>query len=236
MSIKNALDRRWYPDFEDSWDGHAFRERILERITPQSRMLDIGAGRGATEVMRFKGLVKELIGTDVDPAVLQNSDVDRAVHTPDGSLQGVDDNSCDVVVSKHVLEHVEDPGQFFSEVARVLKPGGYFLAVTPNATHYVPLIARLTPLSFHKAFNKLRGREALDTFPTRYRANSASALKRWAAQSGLEVIAIERQQGRPEYMRLNPVLYAGGMVYERKVNRLGLDAFKAVIYVTMRKA
>ncbi len=174
--MRTRLNAAWYPDFPDQWDGRAFRERVLAAITPQTRMLDIGAGRGATEIMPFKGLVAELIGMDVDPAGLQNTDVDRAVHTPDGSLRGVEDASCDVVVSKHVLEHVEDPSQFFGEVARVLKPGGVFLAVTPNATHYVPLIARLPPLSFHKAFNKLRGRATVDTFPTHYRANSASVL------------------------------------------------------------
>lgn len=37
----------------------------------------------------------------------------------------------DVVIANHVLEHVGDDAQAISEVARVLKPGGYALLQTP---------------------------------------------------------------------------------------------------------
>lgn len=235
MTVKRTLDKLWYPEYQDEWDGRCFRDRILRYITPSTHMLDIGAGRGATSHMQFKGLVAEVIGTDIDEAVTGNSHVDRAIHTPDGTLRGVEDGSCDVAVSKHVLEHVSDPVAFFREISRVLKPGGIFLALTPNGSHYVPIIARITPLWFHRFFNKLRGRETVDTFPTLYRANSQRALKRWAAASGLELISVEFQEGRPEYLRMSPITYFLGMIYERVVNGLALNALKCVIYVTMRK-
>lgn len=235
-SIKSRLDAAWYPEFEGEWDARAFRQRVLKVIGPQTRMLDIGAGRGATPHMQYKGLVAELVGVDVDPVVLTNTQVDRAVHTPDGRLTALESDYFDVVISKDVLEHVEDPETFFREVARVLKPGGLFLGKTPNGTHYVPIIARLTPLSLHKTFNKLRGRDVVDTFPTRYRANSRRALSRLARASGLEVVAVEFQEGRPEYLRFHPLPYFLGMAYERTVNALGLNALKAVIYVTLRTA
>ena len=38
----------------------------------------------------------------------------------------------DGVVAVEVLEHVEEDGKFVREVARVLKPGGFFLMTTPN--------------------------------------------------------------------------------------------------------
>ncbi len=229
-SVKTRLDAAWYPQCEDQWDARAFRQRVLAVIDSQTRMLDIGAGRGATPHMRYRGLVAEIVGVDVDAAVLENDQVDRAVHTPDGRLTELDADSFDVVISKDVLEHVDDPDTFFREVARVLKPGGLFLAKTPNSTHYVPIIARLTPLSLHKTFNKLRGRDVVDTFPTRYRANSRGALTRLARASGLEVVAVEFQEARPEYLRFHPLPYFLGMAYERTVN-----ALKAVIYLTLRK-
>lgn len=233
--MKTRLDAAWYPQCEDQWDARAFRQRVLAVIDPQTRMLDIGAGRGATPHMRYRGLVAELVGVDVDAAVLENDQVDRAVHTPDGLLSELDADYFDIVISKDVLEHVDDPDTFFREVARVLKPGGLFLAKTPNGTHYVPIIARLTPLSLHKTFNKLRGRDVVDTFPTRYRANSRGALTRLARASGLAVVAVEFQEARPEYLRFHPLPYFLGMAYERTVNALGLNALKAVIYVTLRK-
>jgi hypothetical protein len=54
----------------------------------------------------------------------------------------------------------------------VLKPTGILLFKTPNALHYMPLIARMTPHGFHRFVNKLRGRATIDTFPTRYRVNT----------------------------------------------------------------
>jgi SAM-dependent methyltransferase len=176
LSATQRLDAAWYPEFEGEWDARAFRQRVLKVIGPETRMLDIGAGRGATSHMQYKGMVAELVGVDVDPVVLTNTQVDRAVHTPDGLLTALESDYFDVVISKDVLEHVEQPDVLFAEIARVLKPGGLFLAKTPNGTHYVPVIARLTPLSLHKTFNKLRGRDVVDTFPTRYRANSRRAL------------------------------------------------------------
>ncbi len=199
-------------------------------------LLDIGAGRGASPFMSFKDHAKYVIGTDIDKVVLENKKVDKAVHTPDGSLTGVKDASVDIVVSKDVLEHVATPEKFFTEVSRVLKPGGIFMGKTPGGGHYVPLFAKLTPMWFHKWFNKMRGRDVVDTFPTTYLCNSRKHLKKWAKLTGLELTELSFQEGRPEYLRFNPVIYFAGFLYERTVNVLKLNRFKAVIYVTMTKA
>jgi SAM-dependent methyltransferase len=47
-------------------------------------------------------------------------------------LPGV--RSCDVVISRHVIEHVPQAyrGSYFAEIASVLKPGGYLLIEAPN--------------------------------------------------------------------------------------------------------
>ncbi|MGB8363056.1 MAG: class I SAM-dependent methyltransferase [Rhizomicrobium sp.] len=42
------------------------------------------------------------------------------------------DETFDVVYSMEVIEHVEGHRNFISEVARVLKPGGWFVMTTPN--------------------------------------------------------------------------------------------------------
>lgn len=229
------LDQAWYPGVGDRWDAALFREMILAEIGPETRMLDLGAGRGAGAHMNFRGVAREVAGVDVDAAVLDNPALDRAVHAPDGSLSAFEDEAFDLVVSKDVLEHVVAPRALFAEVARVLRPGGLFLAKTPNRGHYVPLVARATPTAFHKAFNRMRGRAEIDTFPTVYRANTRRDLERLAAGAGLTLERLERRESRPEYLRFHPGAYLVGMVYERTVNRLGLDGLKAVIYARMRK-
>lgn len=48
------------------------------------------------------------------------------------SSAGLTADSFDVVANSDVVEHVRDPGEFAREVARVMKPGGRLLMVTPS--------------------------------------------------------------------------------------------------------
>ena len=84
------------------------------------------------------------------------------------------------------------------------------------------MIAHLTPHRFHGRANRWRGREAVDIFPTRYRANTAGAVRRLAAAAGLTVTSIERIEKRPEYMRFSAPTYIAGAAYERIVNSTSL--------------
>lgn len=44
----------------------------------------------------------------------------------------IQDNSIDVVMSLAVIEHIQNPELFLSEIYRVLKPGGFVYLSTPN--------------------------------------------------------------------------------------------------------
>ena len=111
--------------------------------------------------------------------MLTNPYLDEAkVQQPPDYAVPYADNTFDIVFSNCVIEHITDARQFFGEVYRVLKPGGIFLAKTPNRHHYVPWLARLTPHWFHEFYNRVRGRETDDTFPTTYACNSRSDILR----------------------------------------------------------
>lgn len=234
MSWRARFDRWWYPDLGDRWDIALFRSEVLALLRPGMRLLDLGAGRGALAELRFDGLDAEIWGADIDPVVAENPSLDRAFVTTPTALSGIPDESVDLVVSCSVLEHVSEPAGLLREVRRVLKPGGLFLAKTPNRYHYMPLIASITPTWFHKTYNRWRGREEVDTFPTLYRLNSRSAVARHAGEAGLEVDRVWTVEGRPEYLRLTPPTYFAGMVYERAVNALGFDALKGVLFIRLR--
>jgi hypothetical protein len=117
------------------------------------------------------------------------------------------------------------------------KVGGRFMLKTPNRHHYVPLIARATPLSFHRRVARTRGRAAEDTFPTVYRANSRTQITAIAAECGFVVESLELTEGRPEYLRMSAVTYLAGLAYERLVNGIALlEPLRVLLTATLTKS
>lgn len=231
------LDKTFYPAFSKNWDDQILRERILRQVSSESRILDFGAGRGCVEAMNFRSVVQWVAGVDVDPVVRMNPHLhEAAILEPPAFRIPFPDCSFDFVFADNVLEHLEGPGDVLKEIVRVLKPGGAFIAKTPGKWHYMPIIARITPIAFHRFYNRLRGRLEADTFPTVYRCNSPGAVRRCAAVAGLEVDKIEHIEGRPEYLRLSWMTYLAGIAYERIVNsRAVLAPLRSVLLVHMSK-
>lgn len=230
--LTDVMDRVFYPDQQRSWDDALFRGVVLDHLGPDRDLLDLGAGAGILSEMSFRGRARKVCGVDLDERVVDNPFLDEAKI---GGAEGVPygDGTFDVVICNNVLEHLPAPERVFAEVARVLRPGGVFLAKTPNATHYVPLMARLTPQWFHEWFNRLRGRDEEDTFPTLYRANTEPAIRELARRSGLEVRRIDLVEGRPEYLRMWAPTYACGVAYERIVSSTDLLRYYRVLLVVV---
>jgi|EndMetStandDraft_2_1072991.scaffolds.fasta_scaffold121823_1 SAM-dependent methyltransferase len=104
-------------------------------LTPTSVFLELGCG-DAKLTLAVAGLVAEAIALDVTDALvdltiapsnfrfLKTSGVEIAL--PDGSV--------DLIYSNQLMEHlhVDDVGDQLREIARVLKPGGRYLCVTPS--------------------------------------------------------------------------------------------------------
>lgn len=235
MSLVEWIDRRFYAEFGSNWDDELFRERIVARLDENSAVMDVGAGSGIVRQMNMKGVAGRVCGIDTDPRVRDNPFLDEgkvaeatAIPYPDGTF--------DLAFANNVLEHLADPGAVFAEIGRTLKPAGRFLFKTPNRRHYVAVLARLTPHWFHEWVNSLRGRDAADTYPTLYRANTARDVRRLAESSGFEVVALEHIEGRPEYLRMNSLLYLIGLAYERLVNRFEMLAgFRVILIGELRR-
>lgn len=229
------LDEKLYPGVSSNWDDELFRRVILDNLHASHTILDLGAGAGIVAQMNFKGEAARVYGVDPDERVADNPylDVGKVAWAEELPF---DDESFDVVFSDNVLEHLEKPSDVFKEVHRVLKRDGVFLVKTPNKFHYVPIIARLTPHGFHRFFNRLRGRDSADTFPTRYRANSVGDFKSLARDSSLVLEDVRLIEGRPEYLRMTSITYILGWCYERIVNRFDwLSRFRVLLIGRFRK-
>ena len=233
--ITRWIDERFYPDQRAHWDDDLFRERVLAVLHPDAVVLDLGAGAGILPQMDFRGHARRICGLDPDHRVLSNPYLDEA-RVGRGEAIPWPDGTFDVVYCDNLLEHLADPIAVLREVARVLRPGGWFLAKTPNRRHYMATVSRLSPHWFHVWFNARRGRRAEDVFPTVYRANTPEDVARAAAAAGLEVDAVELVEGRPEYMRISPLTYVFGLAWERTVNATArLQRFRIVLMVRLRR-
>ncbi len=231
-----VLDRWLYPGYGDRWDEDLFSGIVRSHLRPDFHVLDIGAGAGIVPQMNFRGEVARVAGIDLDPRVRENPHLDEGRVGTVESLPWPDE-SFDLAFSDNVLEHLEHPQAVFSEIRRVLKPGGRFLAKTPNRLYYVSAIARLTPLRFHRFVNRKRGRADVDTFPTLYRVNTPKAIREVASKAGLVVDRVDLVDGRPEYLRLTAPTYLVGWVIERMVTRVpGLERFRAGLIAVLHKA
>jgi len=229
------MDRSWYPNYQRNWDDEFFRQRILRRLSPSMVILDLGAGAGIVEQMNFRGKVARVCGVDLDPRVETNVYLDEGRESDAGEIPYADE-SFDLVFCDNVFEHLDQPLHVFKEVARVLRPGGLFMFKTPNKWHYMPTIARLTPHGFHQFVNRLRGRAEEDTFPTCYRVNTKTDVKRFAQSADFDIEQIEYIEGRPEYLRMTAPTYLIGMLYERIVNVSEWFAlFRILLIGTLKK-
>lgn len=216
---KEELRRRFYPPgFLGMYER--FLEAIREHVGPDVEVLDGGCGSGRVFQHRLAGQARRVVGVDITLDVRGNANLDAGVR---GDLNDLPlrDNSFDVAILSHVAEHLTEPLAAFRELARVLRPGGRLLVLTPNRWHYVALGARVMPQRLHVAFNRWRGVGEGDVFPTAYRANTAGRLRALLEAAGLEVERLERFETEPEYLAFHPLAYALGVGYERLVNRFG---------------
>ena len=130
-----------YVDFVE-----AFRptfDDLLEQLSYLSTWLpasgtgvDLGAGRGElVQLMQSHGLFS--YGIDMDQSVVSSAvarGLDVRLSDIDSFLDACASSSIDVVTAIQVVEHVNTDQlvSWFVKIQRVLKPGGVFIAETPN--------------------------------------------------------------------------------------------------------
>lgn len=106
--------------------GVANRIKFEDHIKKTDFVVDFGAGGGYL----IEGLsCSKKIGVEINPAARAIAEKRGVLMLP--SLDQIENNSVDVVISNHALEHTDSPVEILKEVLRVLKPGGKAIFVVP---------------------------------------------------------------------------------------------------------
>jgi len=117
-----AVVNRWDSSHLDKVD------RLLD-LKPGERVLEVGCGAGhLTTRLAARGV--DIVGIDANPKASAIAGTDR-VRTMQAESLAFANDSFDVIVSVHAIEHIPGLEGALDEMARVLRPGGRVMFIYP---------------------------------------------------------------------------------------------------------
>ena len=192
--------------------------RVNALVAPHDVVLNIGCGRGAAAddpapyrqtLQDLKQRCASVVGLDLGDHGRANPLIHEFRRIVDPSRWPVATASIDLAYADWVVEHVRAPGEFFSECARVIRPGGYLCIRTPNVLGYPYLVAKIVPNRLHGWLSSVAQGGAVyrdDMFPTVYAANTKTRLASELRRAGFDPCVL-RYQPEPPYMAVSTVSY-----------------------------
>ena len=175
----------WWDPNGPFWTLHAInpiREQYIRKYINKGNALDIGCGGGILSEALSESF--NILGIDTDERLIE-------IAKARNSKASYDHNSLDNILSKHtepfdlitcleVLEHVNNPQEMVSNIAKITKPDGYVFFSTLNRN----------PISFLGAI--VAAEHIIKILPKNTHEYEAfikpSELTLWAEQSGLKLI------------------------------------------------
>jgi len=202
----------------------AFYLRVNSLCEPSFTVADFGCGRGAhqddpvrirRQLRVLRGKVAKVIGLDIDPVARTNPFIDE-FHLLTDPRWPMLDSSVDLCIADTVLEHLEEPDDFFSECRRVLRTDGYLCIRTPNVWSYVGIAARILSNRIHgKLLRRVQEeRKEVDVFPTLYRCNSMPRLRGRLTANGFRHV-VYGHEAEPSYLSFARSAYRFGALHQR---------------------
>ena len=116
------------------WSNRYYATLVRKYGPPSGKVLELGCGLG--HLLSWLVNKFDVYGADINQWALsqasRNIQLGKFVLLSAENLQVFPDKIFQVVIAKHVVEHLPKPDLAISEISRVLTPGGLLLLVTPN--------------------------------------------------------------------------------------------------------
>jgi len=114
----------------DKTEKTAFSRAAQEGRAPS--VLDVGCATGAL-LAHLRNCGWRVTGVEISPSAAY-AQKERGLDVRSIPLEenNFSDESFDVILASHLVEHLNDPRSFFTEARRILKKDGYIFITTPN--------------------------------------------------------------------------------------------------------
>jgi len=200
----------------DSGTPHLLNVGAADSLSIEKQLLEAGA--------RF---VVDRV--DVDAYEIREPYVGKTWTASAERMPEVPSDTYDVAFANFVLEHVSDLDSAATEILRVLRKGGIFVASTVNVRAPEFWISSHTPLWFHEF---VRGHRA---WATAYSYSSVEELAQKFQRAGF---AVEQLRWFPvvgAYLHRVPVLNVLAQLYDATLKGLKLNSMLGNICLVLRK-
>ena len=115
------------------------RIETIKQLTSGKRLLDVGCATGFfLEAASEQGFDVRGVEFSTVAISLARPDIQGRIVCGDvNALSNKEEAKFDVVSAFDIIEHVQDPAKFLSEIHEILEPGGIFALSTPDTGHFL---------------------------------------------------------------------------------------------------
>jgi SAM-dependent methyltransferase len=188
--IDTSPDYRYHDQrrsaFQDIYARYLRAEPLL-----RGRVLDIGCGHAVNPTYEtIAPLLGQLDGVDPFPAITPPKHLTNRWTCPLEELP-VAPNTYDMAYSYNVIEHVENVSLFLKKAIEIIKPGGIYWSMSPNARHPFTVATRIAQALrlkgiYHRKINQLS-----NEYPAYYRLSHDKRILRVIDNLSLPVDRID---------------------------------------------
>ncbi len=211
--------------------------RYMQQLKGDSQVVDVGGGRKCA-FAEFRPAGSRIIAVDSSEQELcQNQDVDETRVADATKGLPFRDNEVDMVVSKHVLEHLHDIKGFVLEANRILKINGHFIHFFPARYALFAIINRLIPdrLAQRLVHSFLPETKGTRRFRAYYDRCFYSGLRFLLSEAGFQVEKVYVSYYQSHYFSFFVPLFLLSSLYELLLYCLELKDLAACLIVVARK-